>query len=79
MKNELKIKANFGQDKKARSEFEKDTKRFLNPLQKSGVLKYKMISQRICDFCKKPLAKGDSFKTLKDGRDICKKCENKGE
>lgn len=72
-KTEIEIKQNWGQDYQSAKEHLEEMKDCLQPLKESGILEFKAIIQRKCDFCGRILKEGDKFETIGD-LDKCGEC-----
>jgi len=77
MKNktaEIEISSNFGQDEEQAKKFGEEVSEILKPFKESGLLDFKKITIRKCDFCEKELKEGDNFKTIGE-KDKCEDCQ----
>lgn len=73
---DVNIKLNFGQDEKRAKEHLKEMTKFLEPLKNAGLLEFKAVTFRKCDWCGKELKEGDRFETIGE-KDKCEDCGKK--
>lgn len=71
---DLTISSNFGQDLEQAQEFDKNIKEFLEPLKEKGLIDFKAVLRRKCDFCERTIKKGEEFETIGE-KDKCSDCQ----
>ena len=76
-KPDIEISRNFGQDKEGAKEFGKEMSEILKPLKKQGLLDFKKILRRKCDFCDRTIKEGEKFETIGE-KDKCENCQKEG-